>query len=62
MVDEQGIRALRKTRAYRTSRRTRKKSVVDTSQNRDTRFWLDWSNVGPWYYEQRGAADDTDAA
>ena len=45
-VDEQGIRALRRTRAYRTSRRTLTTSVVNTSANRAP-MWMDWSKVGP---------------
>ena len=45
-ADEQGIRALRRTRAYRTSRRRLQKSVVDTSADRAPMLW-DWSRVGP---------------
>ena len=45
-MKEQGIRALRKTRAYRTSRRRLQKSVVDTSADRAPMLW-DWSRVGP---------------
>jgi len=43
---QQGIRALRKTRAYRTSRRTLRTSVVDTSADRAP-MWFDWSKIGP---------------
>ena len=52
-VDEQGIRALRRTRAYRTSRRRLQKSVVDTSKSRDNIGFYNWGNVGPWYRDAR---------
>ena len=45
-MKEQGIRALRKTRAYRHSKRTLTTSVVNTSANRAP-MWMDWSKVGP---------------
>ena len=55
-MKEQGIRALRKTRAYRHSKRTLTTSVVNTSANRAgwigattmLPMWMDWSKVGPW--------------
>ena len=46
-MKSEGIRALRRTRAYRASRRTLRTSVVDTSADRT---WLNmpwnWSSVG----------------
>ena len=55
-MKEQGIRALRKTRGYRRSRRTLRTSVVDTSRDRvdpmmaqfGATMWPDWSMTGPW--------------
>jgi hypothetical protein len=55
-MKEQGIRALRKTRGYRHSKRTLRTSVVDTSRDRvdpmmaqfGATVWPDWSMTGPW--------------
>ena len=47
-MKEQGIRALRKTRGYRRSRRTLRTSVVDTSRDRVDPMSPDWSMTGPW--------------
>ena len=55
-MKEQGIRALRKTRGYRRSRRTLRTSMVDTSRDRvdpmmaqfGATVWPDWSMTGPW--------------
>ena len=47
-MKEQGIRALRKTRGYRRSRRTLRTSMVDTSRDRVDPMSPDWSMTGPW--------------
>ena len=46
-MKSEGIRALRRTRAYRASRRTLRTSVVDTSAGRAWMQFMDWSRVGP---------------
>ena len=52
-IKQEGIRALRKTRAYRASRRSLRTSMVDTSAGRAAFPFSDWSRAGPICMQDR---------